>query len=158
MMVFSLVNGRVFRHVIRFWGVAAFCLLAASCGPGKQLYYWGGEQNRSTAYENYSYAIYHSQTPKSICDLLVVYEDMIAHPGGLRNVPPPGVCAEYAYLLSNPETAQAFAANATKKQKALFATDNYETYFMERAKELFEMEMTLYPESAIFLTPILKRL
>lgn len=133
-------------------------LMLSSCGMTSTLYYWGGTQNGTTAYENLAYQSYDKQTPKSICDLVVVYERMVSNPGGTRQVPPPGICAEYGYLLMQPETAETFLNNATYTQKQLFKTDNYSVLFQERGKEMLEKEIELYPESARFIKPLIKKL
>lgn len=133
-------------------------LMLSSCGMTNTLYYWGGTQNGTTAYENLAYRSYDKQTPKSICDLVVVYERMVSNPGGTRQVPPPGICAEYGYLLLQPETAETFLNNATYTQKQLFKTDNYSVLFQERGKEMLEKEIELYPESARFIKPLIKKL
>ena len=91
----------------------ALLLLAAAllsaCGTTSDLYSWGGYRNKTSAYEDYAYQYYHRQTPESLCDLLACYEQMVSTPGGSRQVPPPGICAEYGYLLLLPETAVTFA-------------------------------------------------
>lgn len=133
-------------------------MMLSSCGMTSSLYYWGGTQNGTTAYENLAYQSYDKQTPKSICDLVVVYERMVSNPGGTRQVPPPGICAEYGYLLLQPETAETFLNNATYTQKRLFKTDNYSVLFQERGKEMLEKEIELYPESARFIKPLIKKL
>ncbi len=133
-------------------------LMLSSCGMTSTLYYWGGTQNGTTAYENLAYQSYDKQTPKSICNLVVVYERMVSNPGGIRQVPPPGICAEYGYLLLQPETAETFLNNATYTQKQLFKTDNYSVFFQERGKEMLEKEIELYPESARFIKPLIKKL
>lgn len=137
--------------------VLAAVLLLSSCGPTSQiLYNWGGETDGVTQYERLSYRSSAKQTPESICSLLVLYEDMVSRPGGYRQVPPPGICAEYAWLLAQPETAAAFAEHATSRQKAAlgYATSQ----FMDRSRELFEMEMRYYPESVKFIKPLAERL
>jgi len=132
--------------------------LLSSCGPTNALYYWGGAQNGTTAYENLAYQSYDKQTPKSICNLVAVYEKMVTNPGGIRQVPPPGICAEYGYLLLLPETADIFMKNATDAQKKLFQSDDYGVLFSERGKEMLRKEMELYPESARFIEPLIKKL
>ncbi len=135
-------------------------LIMSSCGltANKELYYWGGRQNGATAYEARAYRSYDKQTPKSTCDLVAVYENMISHPGGLRQMPPPGICAEYGYLLLRPETAAAFQENATDAQRRLFGSTDYATLFPERGKEMLQREVELYPESAKFILPLINKL
>lgn len=133
-------------------------LLLSSCGVSDTLYNWGGRQNGTTAYENLAYQSYDKQTPKSVCNLVAVYEEMVTKPGGLRQVPPPGICAEYGYLLLQPQTAEVFQNNATAYQKQMFDTTDYATLFQEKGKALLEQEMVLYPESIKFIQPLLKKL
>ena len=132
-------------------------LLLTACGPTAQiLYNWGGESEGVTKYERLSYRSSAKQSPESVCSLLVLYEQMVSHPGGLRQVPPPGICAEYAWLLAQPETAIAFTEHATAKQKT--ALGFTEAQFQQRSRDLFEMEMRLYPESVKFIKPLAERL
>ena len=132
-------------------------LLLSSCMPAAQiLYNWGGEYNHVTEYERLAYHSTDKQSPESICSMLVLYEQLVKQPGGLRQVPPPGICAEYAWLLAQPETAATFAEHASSRQKAAlgFAT----AAFLNRSRELFEMEMRYYPESITFIKPLAARL
>jgi len=134
--------------------------IAVSCSPAaKTLYYWGGAQNTTVSmYETAMYSNFDKQTPETVCNLVCVYEDMVSNPGGQRKVIPPGICAEYAYLLALPETAKYFAETATRKQRKLFERDDYDLLFKEKSEELFEKELELYPESATFLQPIIKKM
>lgn len=123
------------------------------------LYNWGGWYNsNTTAYEHYAYQNYKKQTPESVCALIVTYEDMVNHPGGERGVVPPGICAEYGYLLLQPDSAQLFEQNATEAQKKVFSSSDYGALFREKGAALFEQEMELYPESALFIRPLMAKL
>ena len=134
-------------------------LLLSACGPtGQVLYYWGGGLDNTTEYERRAYRLSARQTPESTCEMLLMYEKLVTHPGGLRQVPPPGICAEYAWLLAQPETAAIFAEHASARQKAAFAFTDYGTGVLERSRELFEMEMHYYPESMVFIKPLAERL
>lgn len=135
----------------------AICLMLSSCGT-TALYYWGGTSHGATTYEHLAYKSYDKQTPESICKLLVAYEDMVKHPGGTRQVPPPGICAEYGYLLLQPETAETFAKSATQSQKRVFGGSDFNMLFRQRGVEMMKMEIELYPESAKFIAPLIKRL
>lgn len=134
--------------------LVAFCL--TSCGTS--LYYWGGTVNGATEYEHLAYRNYSKQTPESICKLICMYEEIVTYPGGSRKVPPPGICAEYGYMLLKPETAGIFANHATSMQKKTFSSSEYETFFPERGKQLMLKEIELYPESAKFIAPLIERL
>lgn len=133
------------------------CLILSSCGTTTSLYYWGGESNGATTYEQLAYKSYDKQTPESLCKLVVAYEDIIKHPTGTRKMPPPGICAEYGYLLLQPETAEIFVKSATSAQKRAFEGTDYNMLFRQRGEEMMKKEIELYPESAIFIAPLIKR-
>lgn len=130
----------------------------ASCGMTSSLYYWGGSQKGTTTYENLTYASYDKQTPESTCRLICMYEQMVSSPGGIRQVPPPGICAEYGYVLLTQGNAQIFSEHATSVQKRIFDTTDFVSAFQKRGKEMLEMEMQLYPESVRFIAPLMKKL
>lgn len=130
----------------------------ASCGITSSLYYWGGFQKGTTTYENLAYTNYDKQTPESICKLICMYDDIVSNPGGTRRMPPPGICAEYGYMLLVPENAETFDKYATAMQKKTFATTDYSTFFLEKGKEMMLKEIELYPESAKFIAPLIERL
>lgn len=132
--------------------------MLASCGLTSSLYYWGGMQRGTTTYENLTYTSYHNQTPESTCKLICMYEEMVSNPAGIRRVPPPGICAEYGYMLLSQGNAQIFSEHATSAQKRVFDTSDFESRFQERGKEMLEMEMQLYPESVKFIAPLMKKL
>ena len=131
-------------------------VLTASCSAPR-LYYWGSN-GTPTKYEQLAYLQSEKQTPKSICDLVCLYEDMVSHPGGTRKTPPPGICAEYGYLLLTPGTAETFMNNATPGQKKLFNSSDFNAAFLERGKEMLQKEIEFYPESAKFIEPLIKKL
>ena len=82
--------------------VLAAGLLLTACGPTAQiLYNWGGEYDGVTEYERLAYRSSATESPESLCSMLVMYERLVNNPGGWRQVPPPGICAEYAWLLDN---------------------------------------------------------
>lgn len=139
--------------------LAILPLLAASCAVSSNtLYNWGSGSSGVSEYEQLAYSNYKTQTPEDLCKLLCVYEKMVSTTGGLRNVPPPGICAEYGYLLLLPKTAETFAANASASQKRIFKTGDYHLLFLERGKEMLQKELELYPESEAFVLPLLKKL
>lgn len=122
------------------------------------LYYWGPDTAGVSAYDNITYAYYKNQSPEALCEAICMYEDIVAHPGESRNMPPPGTCAEYGYLLLQPDTASLFAENATDRQKALFPSGDYSDYFKKYGKEMLEKEIKYYPESKLYIEPLLARL
>ena len=111
----------------------ALIVLMNSCGAPKTLYYWGGEARGVTVYENLAYMDYKSQTSKATCQLVCAYEDMITNPGGIRKVPPPGICAEYGYML-------------------------YVAGKQEDGLKFLKQEIQLYPESEKYISRIIKQL
>lgn len=133
-------------------------LCLTSCGVNTSLYYWGGTRQGFSTYEHLAYKNADKQTPEFICKLICMYEDMVTNPGGTRMMVPPGICAEYGYLLLNPENAEIFANHATAQQKKTFKSTDYTTLFPEMGKELMQKEIELYPESAKFLEPLIERL
>ena len=114
--------------------------------------------NGATEYEHLAYKNYDKQTPESICKLICIYEEIVTYPGGSRKVPPPGICAEYGYMLLIPENAEIFAKHATSMQKRTFSSTEYTTLFPEKGKQLMLKEIELYPESAKFIAPLIERL
>ncbi len=82
-------------------------------------------------YETTSYDFIKRKDDKSTLELMKTYEKMLKTQNGSRQVPPPGICADYGYLLMQNGKAQ-------------------------EGKAMFEKEMALYPESALFIGVILK--
>ena len=138
--------------------LALVSFVMTSCGMTTTLYYWGGVQNGATTYEDLAYKNYDKQTPESLCKLICMYEDIVSNPGGVRRVPPPGICAEYGYMLLIPENAAIFTGHATAAQKRTFASRDYASFFPEKGKEMLLKEVELYPESAKFIVPLIERL
>ncbi|MDR2927933.1 MAG: DUF4810 domain-containing protein [Cytophagaceae bacterium] len=106
------------------------CLIFAvaalsSCVTQKELYDWKG-------YDDAVYAYTKTTDEKSIENLMKVYDRLIDNSGGTRQVPPPGICADYGYIL-------------IQKGKT------------EEGKALLVKETQLYPESKPFIDRILKR-
>ena len=132
-------------------------LCFTSCGT-TSLYYWGDSMQGTSAYEALSYKRTHKESPKAICRVIEMYEHLLAYPGGSRQVPPPGICAEYAYMLLQPEIMNTFNSSATSYQKRAFNESSYGNNPTNKAIKLFEQEITLYPESAQFILPLLNRL
>lgn len=97
----------------------------SSCGTSA-LYNWN-------KYEDTSYAYYKTQTPEAIEALLKTYEKMIKNQNGTRKVVPPGIYAEYGYLL----------IKNGKKDDGI---------------EMLRKEISTYPESQIFIERIINQL
>ncbi len=99
-------------------------IVAASCSSS-QLYH----------YENYNsltYSYIKNPNDETLNALLKVHEKIITNPKGTRETPPPGMCADYGFLLI---------------QKGE----------VEKGKQMLQKEIELYPESSIFVGLILKR-
>lgn len=140
----------------KFLVIFTSALLLSSCSTPK-LYYWGSTSYDVSKYEQLTYSNYDKQTPESICELVALYEDMVNNPGGSRNVVPPGIYAEYGYLLLQQRTLESFEGYATKRQRNLFNTDDFASLFQEKGIMMLEKEIELYPESETFILPIIKR-
>ena len=106
----------------------AFAALVTSCAPTStsKPLYYWGD------YSKYSNKAIKKNTQEDTANLLKVYEEIMANETkGSRGIPPPGICADYGYfLMSNGE--------------------------FEKGKELLNKEISLYPESKIFIERILK--
>ncbi|MBQ8222733.1 MAG: DUF4810 domain-containing protein [Bacteroidales bacterium] len=138
--------------------IFASAFLLSSCATTSELYYWGNKVDGVSKYEKLTYKNYDRQTPESICDLVELYEDMVSNPGGTRNTIPPGICAEYGFLLLQERTLDSFEKYAKPRQKRIFNTDDYATLFEEKGIEMLRKEVELYPESETFIGPIIKQL
>lgn len=99
---------------------------AISCTTQKPLYNWKG-------YDDAVYAYTKNSDENSTEHLIAVYEKLINKPGGTRKTPPPGVCADYGYIL-------------IKKGE------------IAKGKDLLIKETILYPESKPFIDRIIKRI
>lgn len=140
------------KYLIAILLSMVFC----SCSTPTMLYSWD-------AYETNFYNYYKRQDPKDLVVLLGEYENMINNPGGSRGVVPPGICAEYGYLLLHPDTPTAFRENASalprswrKSMKDLEqSTDG--AAFREKGLKMLQKEIELYPESTMFMEPIIKK-
>jgi len=106
--------------------MTALGIIAISCKTTKPLYNWKG-------YDDAVYAYTKTGDEKSVENLIKIYEKLIKKSGGTRQVPPPGICADYGYIM-------------IKKGEN------------SKGIELLTKETVLYPESKQFVDRILKRL
>ena len=104
--------------------ISTIALLLASCTTQKHLYSWG-------KYELTSYNYLKNSDEKSTQELIKTYQQIIAKQKGTRRVVPPGIYADYGFIL--------LQTNKTKE-----------------AKTMLLKEIDLYPESEIFIARILK--
>jgi len=123
-------------------------------GADEQLYYWGKEVWYSNLYNDVSYKYNMARDPEALCVIMTTYQSLISEPGGVRQLPPPGICAELGFFLLKPGNYEIFQNYATEDQKNILTRTDFTQY----AKELLEMEMKNYPESAKYLERVVKRL
>ena len=116
------------KSVVRIAKIAVismFALFAISCTSTKKLYTWYDYQ------EDY-YNYLKNADGESLEKLLATYDKIIEEQKDTRGVVPPGIYADYGYLLME--------KGKTAEAKAMFAK-----------------EIELYPESEVFIGSILKR-
>ena len=99
--------------------------LLISCQSPSSLYEWRGYDDAL-----YNYSQKRDEISKE--KLIRVYEQIIANPGGTTQRVPPGVFADYGFLLLS-------SGNKTK------------------GLEMLQKEIVLYPESKVFIDRIIKR-
>ena len=105
------------------------CLFAISavfvgCATAPQLYSWYD-------YNETSYAYLKNATPESQQSLLKTYDKIIDKQSGTRAIVPPGVYADYGFMLMQ----------ENKK---------------EEGKKMLMKEVELYPESKVFIEQIIR--
>lgn len=107
-------------------GILLCSLCCVSCTTQQTLYSWSDYDRRSFDYVK-------DDTEKNLDELLVSYEKMVNRQTGSREIPPPGVCADYGFLL-------------VKKGKTA------------EGIQMMKQEIALYPESSTFISRIIKKL
>lgn len=105
---------------------AAICVIALASCQTQQLYSWYDSEDATYQYTK-------KLTDEKLEKAMVQYQKVIANQKGIRKVVPPGVNAEYGYLLYK----------AGKKDEGL---------------ALLKAEITAYPESETFISRIIKQL
>jgi hypothetical protein len=106
---------------------AAICIMAlASCQTQQPLYSWYDSEDATYQYTK-------RLTDEKLEKAMVQYQKVITKQKGTRKIVPPGVNAEYGYLLYK----------AGKKEEGL---------------ELLRAEIKIYPESEIFISRIINQL
>ena len=101
-------------------------MLLSSCTTQKPLYSWSN-------YQEASYQYMKSNTEQDLDRLLTRSQYIIDHQKGLRKTVPPGVYADFGFLL-------------LRRGRT------------EEGLKLMRMEVALYPESAVFVERIIKRI
>jgi hypothetical protein len=104
----------------------AFSVCALYSCTTQRLYSWGN-------YETTSYNYLKATNDKTSADLVKSYQELIKKQTGSRGVVPPGIYADYGFLL--------LQMNQT-----------------EKGREMLMKEIELYPESKVFIDRILKKL
>ena len=99
-------------------------ILISSCEVQKPLYSWG-------KYEAASYSYLKKNDENATQKLIDAYEKVINKQNGSRGVVPPGIYADYGFILIQADK-------------------------IEEGKVMLEKEIALYPESKIFIDRILK--
>tara|TARA_B100001564_G_C20332844_1_gene530913 strand:+ start:297 stop:656 length:360 start_codon:yes stop_codon:yes gene_type:complete len=110
--------------------IGALLFLLSSCSKQATLYSWGSK--KKTSYFKTSYSYLKKSNTESMEMLKLSYEDIINNQKGIRKTVPPGIYADYGFLL----------------------LENND----EKGKDFLKKEMILYPESKIFISRILKML
>lgn len=106
---------------------AAICMMAlASCQTQQSLYSWYDSEDATYQYTK-------RLTDEKLEKAMVQYQKVITKQKGTRKIVPPGVNAEYGYLLYK----------AGKKEEGL---------------ELLRTEIKIYPESEKFISRIINQL
>ena len=113
-----------FVNIVKMAAVSGIALLVMSCGS-TQLYSWYD-------YQEDFYHSFKNSDQKSVDELAKTYQKIIEKQKATRGVVPPGIYADYGWLL-------------------LQAGKNAE------GKEMLAKEIELYPESEVFVGSILKR-
>ena len=107
--------------------ISAICVMAmASCQTQQPLYSWYDSEDATYTYTKRG-------TEETLAKAMAQYEKVINKQNGLRKVVPPGVNAEYGYLLYK----------AGKKEEGL---------------TLLRAEIKAYPESEKFISRIINQL
>ncbi len=101
-------------------------LLLSACTVNKPLYTWAD-------YEKASYNYLKKSDEKATQVLIENYQEVIEKQKGTRGVVPPGIYADYGFILLQSDRAA-------------------------EGKQMLQREIALYPESEVFISRILKML
>ena len=125
----AIVVGLVMAQTFSFTGCAS--LLYGSRGKGHEETMYNWDNYSSTTFK---YVKNGDESEESVQDLINVYRTIMSNQAGTyRGTIPPGVCADYGYLL-------------VRSGK------------IEEGKELLLKEKELYPESSKFIDSIVKKI
>ncbi len=115
----------------KFIPIIIVLFLITSCGTPSSLYTWGNKKKFD--YHTNSYNYLKISDEESINSIKNSYINIIEEQRGTRKTVPPGIYADYGFLL---------VSNGEEK----------------KGIEMLKQEMILYPESKIFIQRILKML
>ena len=104
----------------------SFSIIILSCSAPKTLYNWD-------KYDSVSYSYLKKVDEKSTENLIKIYQKIIKKQNGTRGVIPPGLYADYGFVL-------------------------IQNNRMEEGKLMLQKEIELYPESKVFIDRIFKML
>jgi len=105
--------------------IALLCAIMVSCSTApKPMYSWYD-------YDDDTYAYLKNGDKESLADLIKTYEKIIAQQKGTRKIVPPGVYADYGFILIQ-----------AKKT--------------EEGKKMLMKESELYPESSVFVNSVIR--
>lgn len=107
-------------------GILLFLCSIMACSTTDKLYTWKN-------YDLTSYNYLKNADENSIQELKETYEKIIKEQKGTRKMPPPGIYADYGFLLIQEGE-------------------------VDKGSELLRKEIELYPESKIFITRILEKI
>lgn len=110
----------------KFFFSISFVLVIISCNTQKTLYSWYDSEDATYTYTK-------KATEETLLEAMEQYEKVINKQKGIRKTVPPGVNAEYGFLLYK----------AGKKEEGL---------------ALLRAEIAAYPESETFISRIIKQL
>ncbi len=138
------------KQFVAISAVAALTLLT-SCGKKVYPLYNYGAVYKSEAGSQYEMGLHANAkyaTPEAFRDLLLLHKALIENPGIIRQVPPPGVCADYGFMLLQPGAAAALGTSL-----GLSADDA-----QKLGEAMLKKEIELYPESKTFIEPIIEKI
>ncbi|MBQ1796447.1 MAG: DUF4810 domain-containing protein [Prevotella sp.] len=114
------------KKLLYFSVIAAMALSFTSCGTTKPLYSWYN-------YEDVAYEYNKTPTDERRASVIAQYQKLIDNQKGVRGVVPPGMYAEYGYLL-------------------------YKTGKKQEGIGYLKKEISLYPESENYISRIINQL
>jgi len=112
------------RKSVLYYLLAICSFSIISCTSSKPFYYWG-------TYDVSSYNYLKNSDDKSMQELIANYMTITGSSNSIRQVAPPGIYADYGFLL-------------------------LQNGKIEEGNSMLEKEIALYPESKVFIDRIIK--